>query len=150
MDQWTISQMILKNTQCLKLVQEANVVHVENLHLEKYQCWVVNIRNCTKSPLGIRAVLRVHNQGIKTWNTQFWYTSMVPNFMKKSNTASSFMVISWSLVAPWGFWNNQNWRLFDSVIFQILRTGSSLILIFSNTQTGDSLILILKLRTGPY
>lgn len=86
----------------------------------------------------------VHNQGIKTWNTQFWYTSMVLNFMKKSNTASSFMVISWNLVAPWGFWNNQNWRLFDSVIFQILRTGSSLILIFSKTQTGDSLLLILK------
>ncbi len=97
-------------------------------HHGKNQCWV-GIRNCIKALSGIRAVPKAHNCGSQKNQT-----------MQFSNHGFQFFEIS-QIIAPEAcFFDETRW-FFEG--FEIIKTNSYFIMIFSNTQNQCSSNFIL-------
>lgn len=120
-----------------------------------FQCRAA-IRNCTKLPLGIRAILRDDNRDYEKSNTRFWYhRTILSTFLKKPNNCpenpapntpplwwGSLPVVSWDLTVLSGiFFPNawDGWWFFESDLFQTPRMddNSLILIIFFQTPGMD-------------
>lgn len=99
--------------------------------------WGINqsgadIRNCTKPQLAIK---KINTQLIKSNYLVIIYNHGSQIFLTKSNIHLNppglHRFFHENLAVLWSFWHTQSRQFFESDFFQIFRTDSSLILIFS-------------------